>query len=428
MRPIRKTGAALAALASAAIVVAGCGSSSSSSSSVGGSSASAPASSSTPSSGALGTPRKATGTPYVFGLINDEAGPITFPEARQGEVAAAAYVNNYLNGINGHPIELADCISDASPATSARCASQLSDKHPVAILGAADVGNPASLPVYARANLAYLGGIPFTPVEQNAPNSVQFWSVSLGDNAAAAVYAAKTLHAKSAVVVYVDNPQGKVSGLGIIPPTLKAAGVTTVKTIGVPPTTPDPSAQAAAAVGAHPDVIYVDQPNNCGSMLKSLKSLGYTGKLLAIDPCTDPRVIQSAAGGAEGMYVASPFISPLGSSQQAQIFQAAMAKYAAANTAIDSISTAGFATVMNVQKALSGIKGTPTTASILAAFKSGSNHPNFLSHPYTCNGQAVAKATAICNDYYLMEQITGGKPVEASTTDWVTSKGFFKGL
>jgi len=131
---------------------------------------------------------------------------------------------------------------------------------------------------------------------------------------------------------------------------------------------------------------------------------------------------------AQGMYVAAPFVSPFQGSAQGKIFLAAMAKYAVANTAVDSIAEAGFATVMNVQQALSHISGAPSTKSILAAFKSGSGHPNFMSHPYTCDGQAVAKAASICNDYYLMEQIQGGKPVQASTTDWVTSKGFFKGL
>src|SRR5436853_580636 len=87
--------------------------------------------------------------------------------------------------------------SGSSPAAAARCANQLVAKHPIAILGAADVGAPASIPIYQHANLAYLGGIPFTPVPMTAPNSIQFWSVSVGDNAAAAVYAGKTLGVKS---------------------------------------------------------------------------------------------------------------------------------------------------------------------------------------------------------------------------------------
>ncbi len=104
--------------------------------------------------------------------------------------------------------------------------------------------------------------------------------MSLGDNAAASVYAVKNLGAKNVSVLYFDNSQGKVAGLGIIPPMMKAAGVTTVKTIGVPPTTPDPSAEVAPGdLPRIPTSVYVDIPNNCGVVLKDLKSLGYTGKV-----------------------------------------------------------------------------------------------------------------------------------------------------
>jgi branched-chain amino acid transport system substrate-binding protein len=377
------------------------------------------------SSSPFGTVHKATKSPYVFGLINDETGAVTFPEARQAEIAAAAYANEYLDGINGHPIKLVDCIGDGTAPTSARCASELLAKHPVAILGAADTGTPAAETVYERAGLAYLGGVPFTPVEQNASNSVQFWSISLGDNAAASVYAAKNLHAKIVSELYFDNSQGKLAGLGIIPPVLKAAGVTTVKAVGVPPTTPDPSAEVAEALSVHPQVVYVDIPNNCGVVLKDLKSLGYSGKIIGIDPCTSPQAITSSAGAAQGMIDATPFT--IGSSQY-KLFLAALGKWGAPNTAVDSISGAGFATVMNVQKALSTVTGSLTTKKILAAFKTGSNHPNFMSHPYTCNGKAIAKAVSICSSDYLMAHVTGDKLAVSNTTDWITSAGYFKGL
>jgi branched-chain amino acid transport system substrate-binding protein len=424
MKRLRTLGAA--ALSVAALTAVGCSSSGSSSST--GSSTPAASSSSTAaaSSSVFGTPKKATGTPYVFGMINDETGAVTFPEARQGSIAAVDYVNNYLNGINGHPIVIDSCIGDGTPATAARCANQLVADHPLAILGAADVGGPASIPIYAHANLAYLGGIPFTPVPETAANSIQFWSVSVGDNAAAAVYAAKTLHVKSVAIVYFSNAQGE-SLLPQITPVFKAAGVTTVKDIPLSPTSPDPSPQAALVLASGAELAYIDIPNGCGNVLKSLKSVGYTGKLMGIDPCGAPPVISAAAGGAEGMYIASPFILQSGSSAQAQLFQAAMKKWAAPGTLIDSISTAGFATVMNVQQVLSTITGTPTTATILAAFKSGT-HSNFLSHPYTCNGQALKGAPAICNDYYLMNQIENGQLTQPSSTDWVTSAGYWPGL
>jgi branched-chain amino acid transport system substrate-binding protein len=419
MKPLRWLSVTAAAVL--ALTAAGCSSSSSSSSSTPSSGSSTTAA----SSSVFGTPKKATGSPYVFGMINDETGAVTFPEARQGAIAAVDYVNNYLNGINGHPIVIDACTGDGTPATAARCANQLVAAHPLAILGAADVGAPASIPIYQHANLAYLGGIPFTPVPETATNSIQFWSVSVGDNAAAAVYAGKTLGLKSVALIYFSNPQGE-SLLPQITPVFKAAGITTIKDIPLSPTSPDPSPQAALVESSGAQLAYVDVPNGCGNVLKALKSVGFTGKIIGIDPCSAPPVISAAAGGANGMYIASPFMLQSGSSQQAQLFQAAMKKWAAPGTLIDSISTAGFATVMNVQQMLSTISGTPTTASILAAFKSGT-HQNFLSHPYTCDGQALKDAPAICNDYYLMNQVENGVVTQPDAT-WVTSKGYFAGI
>ena len=143
------------ALAVTGLVAAGCSSSGSSGSTgsgtptSGGTSAAAGAGSSV-----FGTAKKATGTPYVFGMINDETGAVTFPEARQGAIAAANYVNNYLGGINGHPIVIDNCTGDGTPATAARCANQLVAKHPIAILGAADVGAPASITRVGSKNTA----------------------------------------------------------------------------------------------------------------------------------------------------------------------------------------------------------------------------------------------------------------------------------
>src|ERR1700734_3235868 len=408
-----------AALSVAALTAVGCSSSGSSTPAAGSSSTTAA------SSSVFGTPKKATGTPYVFGMINDETGAVTFPEARQGSIAAVDYVNNSFDGIDGHPIVIDECTGDGTPATAARCANQLVAAHPLAILGAADVGAPASIPIYEHANLAYLGGIPFTPVPETAPNSIQFWSVSVGDNAAAAVYAGKTLGIKSVALIYFNNAQGS-SILPQITPVFKAAGVTTIKNIPLSPTSPDPSPQAALVESSGAQLAYVDVPNGCGNVLKALKSVGFTGKIIGIDPCSAPPVISAAAGGANGMYIASPFMLQSGNSQQAQLFQAAMKKWAAPGSLIDSISTAGFATVMNVQQVLSAISGTPTTASILAAFKSGT-HQNFLSHPYTCDGQALKGAPAICNDYYLMNQVENGVVTQPDTT-WVTSKGYFAGI
>src|SRR2546423_5357507 len=119
------------------------------------------------------------------------------------------------------------------------------------------------------------------------------------------------------------------------------------------------------------------------------------------------------------MYIASRFLLQAGTSHDAQLFQAAMKKWAAPGTLIDSISTAGFASVINVQQMLSTISGTPTTSSILAAFKSGT-HQNFLSHPYMCDGQAMQGAPSICSDYYLMNQAQNTALTQPNCSAWGT--------
>ena len=88
------------------------------------------------------------------------------------------------------------------------------------------------------------------------------------------------------------------------------------------------------------------------------------------------------------------------------------------------IAQAGFSTVMNVQAALDGVSDL-TTKNILAAFKDGQAHDNFLAHPYTCDGKQLAGNTAICNTFQLIKQIKGGK-VTTVTKDWVNGASLYK--
>jgi branched-chain amino acid transport system substrate-binding protein len=375
-----------------------------------------PSSSSAASSG-LGTPNVAKGTPIVFGVLNLESGPVTFPEIRQAEEAAVSYVNEYKGGIGGHPIKIVSCATDGSPATSARCANQILDQKPVAILGAGDTGAPGAIPIYRSAGLAYLGGIPFTPVEQNYENAVIFSSVSTADNAAASVYAAKTLGAKSAAVIYTSDTQGTASAEGAIIPTMKNAGISKITPIAIAPTASDVSAAVATAVGASPDVIYVDAPAACPNILNSLKQLGNTAKILGIDPCTSPAAIKGANGGAEGMYFASPVEDPGAGTADTKIYLAALKKYAPATIALDSLAAIGFQSVIDVQAKLAKFSTADLTKDkILAAFRAGTDNANFMGHPYTCDGKQLAGATAVCNAYQQIRQIKGGVPTVAQKT------------
>ena len=358
-----------------------------------------------------------------LGLLNLESGPVTFPEYRQAAEAAAKYLNDYRGGINGHPIKIVSCATDGQPATSARCANQVLDKKPVAILGGADTGAPGAFKAYQRANIAYLGGIPFTPVESNAPNSVQFISISVGDNTATVQYAKQPLGVKKAAVLYTDDTQGKHTGLGVIAPAMKAAGID-VKTIPVAPSAADLSSVAASAISSSPDLVYVNSPNACPALLKAMKAVGSTAKIAGIDPCTSPPALKTAGAAADGLYFAQPFQSLDSGSKDANLMLAAVKKYGPANLALDSIAQAGFSSMMNIQSTLDTLPKMDTK-DILAAFKDGRSHPNFLAHPYVCDGKQLAGNTAVCNAYQLMKQVKDGK---VTTVDgkWVSGADLYQ--
>jgi branched-chain amino acid transport system substrate-binding protein len=380
------------------------------------------------SSDVLGSVKPATGDPLVFGMLNLESGPVTFPEMRGGTEAAIKYVNEYRGGIGGRPIKLVTCATDGQPATSARCANQILDQKPVAIIGGADTGAPGAFGVWDRAKLAYLGGAPFTPFENSSPNSVQFITVSSGDNAAASVYAAQTLGAKKVAVLYTDDSQGARGAKDIVAPTLKAAGVSDVSLIPVPPSAADVSAQAAAAAGADPDLVYVYSPNACANLLRALQTVGSTAKLMGLGLCASPQVVEAAGSAVNGFYSPSPLDPWFGNSPDAALYRAAMKKYAPADIQMSDTTAIGFQSVMNIQAALNDVPSADlNTDTILKAFKTGSDHKNFLAHPYTCDGKALPKAPAVCNAYQRIYQVEGGKNAPVKGIDWVTAGQYFAG-
>ncbi len=104
--------------------------------------------------------------------------------------------------------------------------------------------------MFGRKKLSVIGGVPFTPVESNAKNGVMFLSVSVSDNAAATLYAAQQLHAKTMSILATDNTQGNYSA-SIIANVAKNVGIK-AKIVEVPVTASDVSSAAAEATSGQP--------------------------------------------------------------------------------------------------------------------------------------------------------------------------------
>jgi branched-chain amino acid transport system substrate-binding protein len=432
---LRRLGAlaGVCAMAAGGLTACGSSSSSSSSSSGGGATTSASSGATSTSSGAtstssggtstqassggssggvLGTPDAAKGKPVVFGMVSLETNPqASFPEVRQAAQAAIQYVNAYGGGLDGHPIKLDLCVTDGSPATSTQCANKLIAAHVTAILGAADLAGANTLPLYAKANLAYIGGMDLTPAESSAKNAVIFNDVAQSGNSDIAVYAVKNLHAKNVSVIALDNTQGTSQANAFEIPAVKAEGGT-AKLFSLPPSTADASSSLASAIGNNPDAFLLEDPAQCVAILSGLKSLGNTKPILSIDPCSAPSVVKASDGGANGMYWFEPYQDLLAAnpSKDVLLTRAILAKYAPANIAIDSPALAGLSTVMNVWNTF---KKTPVsklkTAYILKTLKTGT-HKAFLSTTWDCASHPIKKEPAICNADEYLYQIKGTTP------------------
>jgi branched-chain amino acid transport system substrate-binding protein len=257
-----------------------------------------------------------------------------------------------------------------------------------------------------------VGGIPFTPVESNYANGVIFSAIAGPDNAAAVLYGSQQ-GAKSGTVVYTSDTQGTRSGTQV-QASMKKLGMK-ASGVPVPPTAADVSTQAATVITSHPDMVFVNTPVGCASMLKSLNQLGYTGKVYVIDPCTDPRVIQAAGAGANNMIWGAPVDLP-NTTDDSKLYMAILAKYAP-SAPPTTITAMGVQAVMNVQTVLSPIADSLTTDSILKAFRTGTDKANFLSHTYTCDGKQLPGAVAVCNAYQHINQWKDGKATVLG--DWL---------
>lgn len=364
----------------------------------------------------LGKPDPAKGTPVVFGADNMNVAPgAAFPESEEAAQATVDYLNAYKGGLDGHPIKIDWCATDGTPAQSSSCAKQLIADHVKAIIGASDLATSVTIPAYAKAHLAYLGGMDFTPVENTAKNAVIFNDSAQLGNVIAGEYAVKKLGGKKVAVITFDNNQGKFSANVLWQPGIKAAGGQ-YSLFAVPATSATVTSTVEEAVTSGAKVIGLEDPGQCLPLLQGLQAAGWKGPIISIDPCSAPVTIQAAGSAANGMYWTQPFQVPATKTPDAKLAVAILAKYAPKNIPIDSPAMADMSTVMDIWSAFHTTSPSKLNESfILKTLRSGKNHRNFLAAPYSCNGKAIPAYKAVCNASYYVYKIVNGQPVKVAT-------------
>jgi branched-chain amino acid transport system substrate-binding protein len=316
-------------------------------------------------------------------------------------------------------LRLEVCRTSGTPESSAACANQLVEKHPVAVLGGVDLGAAASLPVFEKAAVPYVGGTPALGDELTSPAAWMLGGGVVADLLGQADYALGTLKVKKVGALYVDLPGLLSTVINAAQVVLRAKGVTDVKLVAAKADAADFAGPLKAATAANPDAVVVVFPaQSCARVMTAARALKVKAKMFYPSACASQAVVDAAGPAAEGAYFASgylPFDDPSP--------DVATWKAEAGVSKPSALSQAGFAVAMNVYALLK--EGADTPAAVTAKLRESAGRPGFMAHPYTCDRKQVSLLPAVCNPYVRLLQYKGGRFVDL-TGAWVSGADLVK--
>ncbi|MCW2622526.1 MAG: putative branched-chain amino acid transporter, amino acid-binding protein [Frankiales bacterium] len=344
----------------------------------------------------LGPDKKATGTPVKVGFAF-EGTTAAIDTSAQGKAAqaVAAYANEHLGGIGGHPIELVLCETKNTPANAATCGNTFVSEKVVAVtsgsLGQTDpvvkAINAAGIALVDAANTSALVIQGTTNFSLNNPLN------PFGGPAALA----KQKGITRVGLIVIDVPAAIEPAKQISPLLFGNAGVQ-VDVIGVAPGTADPSATIQAEEAKKPGAYHIiGDTNFCTTIFKSIRTLGVKSPVTTIDRCLSKTGAASVPGGYEGVQAFSTTnLDPADS--EYKLYIEILKKYGngmehSANAA------AGYQGILGMIRAVNAASITDLSpAGVSAAMKSAPATPMPLGGGATfqCNGKAVAIAPAVC--------------------------------
>ena len=356
----------------------------------------------------------------VLGLINQEDSPVgSFPELRHAAEAAVAHVNEDLGGVHGRPLRLQACRTAGTPESSAACANKLVGKRPVAVLGGVDLGAAASLPVFERAGIPYVGGTPALGDEVTSPAAWMLAGGLVADLLGEADYALTTLGVKKVGALYVDLPGLLSTVIAAAEVVLRAKGVTDVKLVAAGSDSADLAPHVKAVTAGNPDAVVVLFPaQSCARIMAAARALNVKARMFYPSACASKAVVDAAGPAAENAYFATgylPFDDPSP--------EVATWKTEAEVTQPSVLSQAGFSVAMNAYALLR--EGADTPEAMTTKLRASTGRAGYMAHPYTCDRQQVPLLSAVCNPYVRLLQYKGGKFVDV-TGNWVSGADLVK--
>ena len=339
-----------------------------------------------------------------------------FRSSRQADKVAVEFINTELNGIDGHPLELITCDTAFSPDLSQRCAQEMASKKVAAVVGGIDVWG-TGITTLENNGIPYVGGIPVSFEAARSKASFQFsggiWGAVLGMGK----YAIDELDAKKIAVIYGDfGPIKDAAEKGKQALERQGAEVTLIPISVV---NADMVTALNQAAQTDPDaVIALTADSGCKPTMLTAQQIGLDVPIMYTGACAAPKIIDSVGDAAEGSIF--NLEAELDPEHPDNALYQAIAKRYGADDGYDALGagTVSFRAMINLYAVLRDLGAENITpAAILEAFRTGSDHPSFFGHPYTCDGRQLPGYRAMCAPQQSLGVLEDGALVPL--TGWI---------
>jgi branched-chain amino acid transport system substrate-binding protein len=338
--------------------------------------------------------------PVSIGWVNQQGGQVEIGRfATNGAELAVKYANAELGGIGGHPIQLKTCFIASAEEEGTTCGQRLvADKDVAVILeGGVAIGTQSLYSTIGGAK-PVITGVAVTPVDAVQPNAVVLFGDATHVLGPFGTYAKDVLKAKTAALVYPNEP-GIIEGAKAIQKGLDAAGVQ-VKAVGYSSTQTDLIGPLTSAGAQTADmVIPYSSASGCVNLAKGLQQLKITDarKILSAPLCLNGQVMAGLGDFPIWTFAIASSLYGDTTDPGMPAYTKVTQTYGTPETAPDPWNIVSFSQTLTTIKFLNEIGyGNITPQAVLAKAKAFTG-PLALGAPQLQCGK-YTDAPAVCND------------------------------
>lgn len=336
--------------------------------------------------------------PVKIGFINVEGGAFSFPEVSAAAQVAADVVNDYLGGVQGHPVEVEVCGVVEGDEDALSCAQKfVNDPAIVSIqLGFTIIGT-GSIYQTVGDRKPIIGFGPFGPQDLDTENAIYYTSGSYSSAPAIVKYATEELGAETLAVVYDGGNPGTAGNVQVLSGLAPELGL---EVTAVPVANPSEWVSALVSAGAQTAdaVAVVSDPSSCVSAAQAVQELAFSTPVISYNICLFEAVADALGDFPQWTYIGPGTPIQADDSDEAKLLIAATDLYSPGSSLGGAVPNT-FGVLLSQVRAMNTIGVDALTTESLAAELRAFTGPAFLGVPDLECGQFTSVGVpSVCSN------------------------------